>query len=71
MDRFAAKVDSLPFVSGSSYPELIAIAKDGVRTHHLSPHSACEEFWKLANECGVDAMYGRMIRDAVLRIRSS
>jgi len=70
MDQFSAKVESLPFVSGSTYGELIDIARVATRRYRLSPHSACEEFWKLALECGVDDMYARMIRDAVLEVRT-
>ena len=70
IDQFCAKVESLPFVSGSSYGELIDIARAATRRHRLSPHSACEEFWKLALECGVDDMYARGIRDAVRKVRT-
>lgn len=69
IDQFSAKVDSLPFVSGSSCDELIDMARDATRRYGLSPHSACEEFWKLGLECGAEDMYARIIRDAVLKVR--
>ena len=68
--EFSAAVDQHDFISGSTYSELVAIAKRAVRRHDLSSHKACEEFFKLANECGVDTTYGRMIRDQVLGMRS-
>jgi hypothetical protein len=71
IEQFCAKVESWPFVSDSTYGELIDLARAATRRYSLSPHSACDEFWKLALECDVDDMYARIIRDAVLRIRSS
>ena len=46
------------------------IAKQAVRHYVLSPHEACARFFPLANQCGEDGMYGRLIRDQVQRIRS-
>jgi len=71
IDEFSTKVEQWAFVSGSTYPELVNIARSAVRRYGLSPHSACEEFWKLSNECGVGDMYGRVIRDSVRKIRMS
>lgn len=70
IEEFCAEVDRHSFVSGSIRDKLVKIAKDGVRSHHLSPNAAAEEFWKLAIECGVDKMHARMIRDAVHKVRS-
>jgi hypothetical protein len=48
---------------------LVDITKQAVRHYGLSPHEACEEFFKLGNECGVDSMYARLMRDQVQRVR--
>jgi hypothetical protein len=67
IDEFSARVDSLPLVSGSSFDELLVMAKAAIRRYGLGRHKAAEEFWKLAPKCGVDDIYARALCDALMK----
>jgi hypothetical protein len=54
------------------YMELDSLCKSSrqaVRQYGMDPHTACEEFHKLALECGLEHYEARMIRDAVRTVR--
>jgi hypothetical protein len=76
IDQFCSEVDRQPqrdghpHVTGSIKDRLVKIAKDGTRRHGLFGFEKAEEFWKLAIECGINKMHARMIRDAVVKMRS-
>lgn len=65
---FRAAVDSCGMVTSSDYPVLSKAARTLARQHGLEPHSASEEFYKLALDCGLgrNADY---IRDGVRKLR--
>jgi hypothetical protein len=67
--QFWSRVVSEDYVSGSDLPELESIARGAVRSNRMNPHDACEEFFKLAVECGLNHWLARDIRDAVRTIR--
>lgn len=69
IDEFCEYVDSHR-ITGSTADELTKLAKDATRRYRLWGFEACEEFWKLANDCGVERMYGRRIRDAVRKVKT-
>jgi hypothetical protein len=55
-----------------SYTELKDLSKFSryaTRNYELDPHAACEEFYKLALECGLVKYMARMIRDDVRSVR--
>lgn len=70
MNAFEAEVSSVPVVTGSTCDRLVKLAREATRQHRLMPHDACDEFWKLALECGVPDGHARRIRNAVLRVRT-
>lgn len=59
-----AVVDCGQVTSGDIVP-LGKKARDIARAHELAAHNVCEEFYKLALECGIWRSYAEHIRDAV------
>jgi hypothetical protein len=56
----------------SPYNDLVKMrqfSRNAFRQFDLNPREACEEFFKLALECGLDPSYARSIRDAVRTAR--
>jgi tetrahydromethanopterin S-methyltransferase subunit A len=69
VERFWRSVSAVSFISGSDMDTLWQLAKQATRSYRLNPREACEEFLKLALECGVPPSYARSIRDTVRKLR--
>ncbi len=57
-----------PVTSGDIVP-LGKSARTQARLYRLSPHSAAEEFYKLALDCGLSQMYASAVRQSVKQAR--
>lgn len=70
IDIFRRKVISCgsPF-TGSDALGVADFARGLTRSHNLDKHSAPEEFYKLALDCGLDAGDARTVRDSVMKVR--
>jgi len=69
MSAFEVEVEDCGMITSGDVPRLASAARQQARTHSLDPKSACEEYYKLALECGLDADQARSIRDSVQTIR--
>jgi hypothetical protein len=70
IDAFRQKVIACgePF-TGSDALEVAGFARQLTRSHGLDPHTAPEEFYKLALDCGFDRGDARAVRDSVMKVR--
>jgi hypothetical protein len=57
------------YLTGSDVLDLIPTAKAAVRSLQLEPHSAAEEFYKLALECGAMPSSADALRKAIRAMR--
>jgi hypothetical protein len=57
-----------PF-TGSDALEVADFARQITRSHGLDTHTAPEEFYKLALDCGLDPGDARSVRDTVMKMR--
>lgn len=69
IDAFSQIVSAEPFISGSDMPGLRKFVRSESRKYRLDPKDACEEFYKLALECGINNDLARMLRDDVRMVR--
>ena len=69
IDVFAQFVSAEPFISGSDMPRLRKLVRSETRRYELNPKEVCEEFYKLALECGINNDLARMLRDDVRMVR--
>jgi hypothetical protein len=69
IDRFSDKVEDLGHVSGSDALDLAKDARNEVRKHGLAPFEACEEYYKLALDCGIAEMWANTIRENLKKMR--
>lgn len=69
MRRFREEVDRCGQVSGSDAIDLGKFARQEVRTLGLPPREACEEYFKLALDCGIWVSWAYTIRDKVKSIK--
>lgn len=71
IDRFCQIVASEPYISGSDLQEIKQFVRNATREYALVPREACEEFYKLALECGLGVDYSRFVRETVRSMRVS
>jgi hypothetical protein len=69
MSAFVAEVEDRGMITSGDILPLAKSARQQARTHGLDAKSACEEFYKLALEHGLDADDARTIRDQVRTAR--
>lgn len=67
--RFRDEITAVGRVSGDDVLDIAKFARDETRRLALAPHDACEEYFKLALDCGVWVSWAFMIRDKVKTIR--
>lgn len=67
--QFRDAVADCGHVTSSDVVPLGKKARTIARAHRLAAHDACEEFYKLALECGIWHSYAEHIRDAVKKMR--
>lgn len=56
-------------ITSGDLPVIRALARRLIRSHGLPPPDACEEFYKLALDCGLDESWARSIRKSVMEVR--
>lgn len=69
VDRFSDKVEDLGRVSGSDALDLAKDARNEIRKYGLAPFEACEEYYKLALDCGIAEMWANTIRENLKKMR--
>jgi hypothetical protein len=67
--RFSERVRDIGHVSGSDALDLAKDARSEVRRYGLTPHSASDEYYKLALDCGIAQMWANSIRENIRRMR--
>jgi hypothetical protein len=68
-EKFFNEVKSEPFPTSGDIPVYINLARSLTRQYNLDPHEVCEEFYKLALECGISNNFAKMIRVAVRKVK--
>lgn len=69
IDVFSQIISAESFISGSDVPGLRKFVRSETRKYRLIPKEACEEFNKLALECGINNELARILRDDVRMVR--
>lgn len=65
IDNFNKLVAAEPYISGSDLQAIQQFVRNATRQHDLIPREACEEFYKLALECGLGVDHSRFVRETV------
>jgi len=66
---FEAEVEDCGMITSGDMPRLAKFARQQARSHGLDPKKACEEYYKLSLELGLDPDEARSIRDGVRTLR--
>ncbi|WP_152972388.1 hypothetical protein [Pseudomonas sp. RIT-PI-o] len=69
METFKRETLCSGYLSGGDINDLTPFARSCVRTNGLDPHTAAEEFFKLAIECGALPTYAETVRKSVRAIK--
>lgn len=67
--EFRNAIDECGHVTSSDVIPLGRVARQLARANRLKAHEACEEFYKLALDCGLWHSHAEHIRDAVRKMR--
>lgn len=69
IEAFKRETSCSGYLSGGDINDLTPFARSCVRTNGLDPHTAADEFFKLAIECGASPSYAETIRKSVRTIK--
>lgn len=69
VNSFCERVRPENFPEFEETSEFIDLARKLTRSAQLDPRNACEEFYKLAIECGIHPEMARMIRSKIRQIK--
>ena len=69
IDTFKREALCSGYLTGGDINELTPFARSCIRSNGLDPHSAADELFKLAVECGARPAYADMLRKSVRAIK--